>query len=114
MMISRRQVLQSAVGGVALPFLPCGALAQSYPSRPITIIVPNPAGGPLDTISRIMAEHMRSSLGQPIIIENIPGASGSSGTGRVARAAPDGYTLGIGNWSTAVANGTILSLPYDV
>src|SRR5262245_39357731 len=67
------------------------ATAQVYPSRPITIIVPNPAGGPMDTVARILTERMRVSLGQPIIIENVPGASGSIGTGRVARAAADGY-----------------------
>ena len=74
------------------------AAAQTFPSRPITIIVPFPAGGPADTLARIMAERMRVSLGQPVIIENVTGASGSIGTGRVARAAPDGYTLSLGNW----------------
>jgi tripartite-type tricarboxylate transporter receptor subunit TctC len=71
-----------------------------FPSRPITIIVPYPAGGGADAVARIMVERMRAVLGQSIIIENVAGASGSIGTGRVARAAPDGYTLGIGNWST--------------
>ena len=73
-----------------------GAPAQSYPSRPITLIVPYSAGGPTDTLARILAEHMRTSLGQSIIIENVTGAGGSIGVGRVARAAPDGATLGIG------------------
>src|SRR5262249_50551549 len=90
------------------------ASAQNYPSRPITMIVPFPAGGPTDTIGRIMAERMRSSLGQTVIIENVTGAAGSIGVGRVARAAPDGYTLSIGHWSTHVVNGAIYSLPYDV
>jgi tripartite-type tricarboxylate transporter receptor subunit TctC len=103
-----------AAGAGVLTLVPSVARPQSFPSRPITIIVPNPAGGPLDTVARIVAKHMQGSLGQPIIVENIPGASGSIGTGRIARASPDGYTLGIGNWSTAVGNGAILSLPYDV
>ena len=89
------------------------AFAQAYPARPITIIVPFPAGGPNDTLGRIMAERMRVSLGQSVIVENVSGANGSIGVGRVARAAPDGYTLGIGTWSTHVVNNAIYSLPYD-
>jgi tripartite-type tricarboxylate transporter receptor subunit TctC len=91
-----------------------GASAQDFPTRPITIIVPFAAGGPTDTIARILAERMRVSLGQTVLIENVTGASGSIGGARVARAAPDGYTLAIGHWSTHVLNGAILSLPYDV
>ena len=72
------------------------AAAQSYPSRPITMIVPFPAGGPTDSLARILAERMKVSLGQPVIIENVGGAGGSIGVSRVARAAPDGYTIGIG------------------
>ena len=68
------------------------AWAQVYPSRPITIVVPLAAGGPLDTLARILAEPMRAALGQPVIVENVTGAGGTVGTGRVARAAPDGYT----------------------
>ncbi len=90
------------------------ALAQVYPSRPITIIVPYSAGGPTDTLARIMAEHMRTSLGQSIIIENVTGAGGTIGVGRVARAAPDGYTLGIGQVSTNGFNGAVYQLPYDL
>jgi tripartite-type tricarboxylate transporter receptor subunit TctC len=90
------------------------ATAQIYPSHPMTMIVPNPAGGPFDTVARIMTERMRVSLGQPIIIENVPGASGSIGTGRVARAAGDGYTLSIGGWSQYVANGVVYALKYDL
>jgi tripartite-type tricarboxylate transporter receptor subunit TctC len=93
----------------------CGAAsAQVYPSRSITIVVPFAAGGPLDTLARIVAERMRASLGQPIVIENVTGAGGSIGTGRVARAAPDGYTLVIGIWTTHVVNGAIYPLQYDV
>jgi tripartite-type tricarboxylate transporter receptor subunit TctC len=88
--------------------------AQGYPSRPITVVVPNPAGGPMDTVARIIAERMRARLGQPIIIENVPGAAGSIGTGRVARAAGDGYTLSFGGWSQYVANGALYTLKYDL
>jgi tripartite-type tricarboxylate transporter receptor subunit TctC len=90
------------------------AIAQTYPARPVTIIAPFPAGGPLDTIARIIAEPMRAALGQPIVIENVPGAGGNIGTGRLARATPDGYTLGIGQWSTHVVNAITYNLPYDV
>jgi tripartite-type tricarboxylate transporter receptor subunit TctC len=90
------------------------ATAQAYPSRPITMIVPNPAGGPMDTVARIIAERARGALGQPIIIENVPGASGSIGTGRVARAAGDGYTLSLGGWSQYVGNGAVYALNYDL
>src|SRR6266567_29836 len=90
------------------------ASAQAYPSRPITMIVPFAAGGPLDTLGRIVGEHMRTSLGQPVIIENVPGADGSIGVGRAARAPADGYTLGIGQSATHVFNGAFYSLRYDV
>jgi tripartite-type tricarboxylate transporter receptor subunit TctC len=90
------------------------ASAQVYPSRPLTLVVPFPAGGSTDAIGRIVAERMRVSLGQPVIIENVGGAGGSIGVGRVARATPDGYTLDIGQWDTHVANGTTFSLSYDV
>jgi tripartite-type tricarboxylate transporter receptor subunit TctC len=91
-----------------------GAAAQTYPSRPITVVVPNPAGGPMDTVARVIAEGVRRSLGQPVIIENTPGASGSIGTGRVARAVGDGYTLSLGGWSQYVANGAVYDLKYDL
>jgi tripartite-type tricarboxylate transporter receptor subunit TctC len=90
------------------------ATAQDYPSRPITIVVPFAAGGPTDTVARIVAEQMRASLGQPIIVENIVGASGTVGTGRVARAAPDGHTIIVGFWGTHVLNGALFTLQYDV
>jgi tripartite-type tricarboxylate transporter receptor subunit TctC len=90
------------------------AWAQSYPSRPITIVVPFAPGGPTDTIARIMSEHMKLSLGQPVIIENVVGAGGSVGVGRAARAAPDGYTVSIGNSSSHVFNGAIYALPFDL
>ena len=90
------------------------AAAQTYPSRPITMIVPFPAGGPTDTIGRIVAEGMRASLGQTIVIDNIGGAAGSIAVGRAARAAPDGYTLSLGTGTTHVVNGAVYTLPYDV
>jgi tripartite-type tricarboxylate transporter receptor subunit TctC len=91
-----------------------GAMAQTYPSRPITMVVPLGVGGSTDVIARIMAEGMRASLGQPIIVENTTGAGGTIGVGRVARAAPDGYTIGIGLWGTNVASGAIYPLQYDL
>ena len=90
------------------------ATAQNFPSRPITIVVPFAAGGPTDTVARIVAEHMRTSLGQPLIVENVVGASGTVGTGRVARAVPDGHTVIVGFWGTHVLNGALFTLQYDV
>src|SRR4051812_17923880 len=112
MKFSRRNFLNMAAGAT-LPALPGIAGAQSYPARPVTLVSPFPAGGPVDTICRILAEHMHASLGQPILVENTAGAAGSIGVGRVARAAPDGYTLIVGQWSTHVANAAIYKLPYD-
>jgi tripartite-type tricarboxylate transporter receptor subunit TctC len=88
--------------------------AQSYPSRPITIVVPFAPGGATDVIARNLAERMRVILGQSVIIENMTGANGSIGVGRVARAAPDGYTLVIGQWGTFVGNGAVYALQYDL
>ena len=108
----------SSFFGAALLVIACAggpaADAQTYPTRPITMVVPFAAGGPTDTITRIVAERMRSSLGQTVIIENVTGADGSIGVGRVARAAPDGYTLSIGQWSTHVLNGAAYTLAYDL
>jgi len=89
------------------------ARAQPYPSRPVTFIVPYGAGGPVDTLARILSEPMRKSLGQPVIVENVTGASGTIGVSRAVRAAPDGYTVSIGNWPSHVVNGAIYTLPYD-
>ncbi len=91
-----------------------GAAAQTYPSRTVTIVVPYPAGGPTDTIARILAERMQVALGQNVIIEDIGGAGGSIGVGHVAHASPDGYTLSIGHTQTHVFNSAILKLDYDV
>ena len=114
MKLPRRKFLHLAAGAAALPALPRAGRAQAYPSRPITAIVAFAAGGSGDTIARILAEHMRKTLGQTIVIENIGGAAGSIGVGRVARAAPDGYTISFGNWPTHVLNGAIYALPYHV
>jgi tripartite-type tricarboxylate transporter receptor subunit TctC len=114
MKLARRKFLRFAAATVALPAVSRVATAQSYPSRPITMIVPYPAGGVGDAVARIIAEPMRRSLGQPIIIENVAGADGSIGSGRVARARPDGYTIEYSVTSTHVLNGTFYSLPYDV
>jgi tripartite-type tricarboxylate transporter receptor subunit TctC len=91
-----------------------GATAQIYPSRPLTMIVPFSAGGPNDTIGRILAERMRAPLGQAVIVENVVGANGTIGVGRAARAAPDGYTLSIGGLNSHVVNGAVYALAYDV
>jgi tripartite-type tricarboxylate transporter receptor subunit TctC len=90
-----------------------GAQAQTYPSRPITLVVPFPPGGSTDAAARIMAERMRATLGQSIVIENVGGAGGSIGVGRVARAVPDGYTFDIGQWDTHVGS-IIYKLDYDL
>ena len=91
-----------------------GASAQSYPSRPITMLVGYAVGGPSDTIARIMADRMKVALGQPVIVENVTGAACSLAVGRGARAAPDGYTLVMGDWSTHVVNAAMYDLQYDV
>src|SRR5688572_5261920 len=88
----------AAFAGVA------AAQAQSYPSRPVTLVVPYPAGGPSDTLARVLAEAMRGPLGQTVVVENVSGAGGSLGTGRVARSAPDGHTLSLGHVQTHVIN----------
>jgi tripartite-type tricarboxylate transporter receptor subunit TctC len=113
MRLARRKFLHLAAGAAALPALSGIARAQAYPTRPVTLVAPFPAGGPVDTIARILGEHMQRALGQPFIIEDVAGAAGSVGVGRVARAAPDGYTLSVGQWSTHVANAAIYKLSYD-
>jgi tripartite-type tricarboxylate transporter receptor subunit TctC len=91
------------------------AAADTFPSRPVTMVVPFGAGGPTDALARIVAERMRIALGQPVLVENATGASGTIGITRVARAAPDGYTIVLGNWpSFVVASAIYPNLPYDV
>src|SRR5215212_1230641 len=91
-----------------------GASAQDYPNRPITVIVPFPAGGPTDAIIRNLGERMREALGQPIVVEYVSGAGGTVGTSRVARAAPDGYTIVCGHVGTHASNGAVYDLPFDL
>ena len=99
---------------VALALLATDAAAQTYPSRPITIIAPTTAGGPPDTIARLLSEPMRAVLGQPIVVENVTGAGSTLGVGRVARAAPDGYTLSIGHLNSHVFSSLTYPVAYDV
>lgn len=114
MAVLRRHALLAAVMAGALLALPRAVLADTYPSRRISFVVPFAPGGGLDTLARILSEGMRPILGQPIVIENVPGADGTIGTGRVAQAAPDGYTFVLGAWNTHVTNAAIFSLAYDV
>src|SRR5262245_3591154 len=114
MRLPRREFLHLAAGAAALPCLTRLASAQTYPSRPITMIVPFPAAGSADVLARILAEPLRQRLGQPIVIENVTGAAGSLATGRVARAAPDGHTVILGNLGTHVVNGAIYALQHDL
>jgi tripartite-type tricarboxylate transporter receptor subunit TctC len=112
-MLTRRTFMASfAFAAVSGPIVQ--ASAEAYPSRQIAMVVPFPAGGPTDTIARIIAERMSTSLAQPIVIENVTGTAGTIGTGRVARAPPDGYTLCAGFLGTHVLNGAVYSLQYDV
>jgi tripartite-type tricarboxylate transporter receptor subunit TctC len=103
-----------AASAAALPAVSHIAWAQSYPTRPITLIVPLAAGGGLDATARVLAERMRRSLGQPVVVENVTGGDGNIATARAAHARPDGYTIEIGNPSTHALNGAFYSLSYDV
>jgi tripartite-type tricarboxylate transporter receptor subunit TctC len=114
MKLPRRQFLQLAASAAALPAVPPIARAQTYPTRPITLIVSAAAGSSSDVVARLLVERMRESLGKPIIIENVSGGNGSIGVGRLARARPDGYTIDIGYQGAHVLNGAFYSLPYDV
>src|SRR5215470_5198930 len=107
----RRSVLLAAL--CALSFVP-PAHAQLYPTRPITMIEPFPPGGPTYAVARIVAEGMRAALGQPVIIENVSGAGGSIGVARLARATPDGYTIGIGQPVSHVFSGAVYNVRYDL
>jgi tripartite-type tricarboxylate transporter receptor subunit TctC len=98
---------------LAIATIAANAQAQPFPSRQITLVVPFPPGGSTDVAARIMADRMRAPLGQPVIIENVGGAGGSIAVGRVARAAPDGYTIDIGQWDTHVGS-IIYKLDYDL
>ncbi len=91
-----------------------GAAAQNYPTRPIVVVVPFTAGGPTDALMRVLGERMRTTLGEPLLVENVTGAAGTIGVGRVVRAAPNGYMLSVGHWSTHVVNGAIYPLGFDL
>jgi tripartite-type tricarboxylate transporter receptor subunit TctC len=108
----RRYVLAASVA--ALLVMAPEAIAQTYPSRPVTMIVPASAGGPTDAIARVLSERMTANLGGTVLVDNVAGAGGSIGVGKVARSAPDGYTLGIGQWSHYVLNGATYALQYDL
>jgi tripartite-type tricarboxylate transporter receptor subunit TctC len=112
--LPRRRFLRLAVSAAVSPTASRFAVADTYPSRPITIVVPFPAGGPTDTLGRVLAERMKGPLGQSVLIENLTGAAGTVGSGHVARAAPDGYTLILGHWQTHVINGATFALSFDV
>jgi tripartite-type tricarboxylate transporter receptor subunit TctC len=108
-----RKLLIVAAVAAALQIAP-GALAQNYPTRSIIMVVPLSVGGSTDVIGRIIAQGMGEALGQTIVVENTTGAGGTIGEGRISRATPDGYTIGIGQWGTNVATGAIYNLPYDL
>jgi len=114
MKLPRRRFLQFAGAAAVGPAFSRLAAGETYPSRPITMIVPMAPGGTTDVVGRVLAERMKDALGQPVIIENVAGANGSIGVGRVARARPDGYTIDLGFLSGHVLNGAFYSLPYDV
>src|SRR5262245_13357294 len=90
------------------------AQTETYPSRPITVIVPFPAGGGTDIVARIVADRMKDSLGQPIIVENVAGAGSTIGTTRAIQARPDGYTLLIGNWTSSVGAGALYPVSWHI
>ena len=104
----------SIIAVVCTLALASAAAAQGFPAKPITVIVPFSAGGPTDTLARIMGERMRAALGQPVLIDNTTGAGGSIGVGKVVRSAPDGYTVSIGHWGTHVVNGAYYTLTYNL
>jgi tripartite-type tricarboxylate transporter receptor subunit TctC len=107
--------MRTLILAVVFAVIGCAAVAaEDYPSHPITVIAPFPPGGPSDALARILSGPLEAALGQPIVIENVGGAGGTLGVGRVARAAPDGYTLLIGQWSTQVVNPATYTLSYDI
>src|SRR4030095_3703712 len=106
-------LMRKFIMALTLATIAANAQAQPFPSRQITLVVPFPPGGSTDVAARIMADRLRDPLGQPLIIENVGGAGGSIAVGRVARAAPDGYTIDIGQWDTHVGS-IIYKLDYDL
>ena len=113
-MISKRFFLSVVIAIGCSLNAPTPATSETYPSRPVTMVLPFAAGGPTDTLARIIAARMQISLGQPVIIENVSGAAGTIGVGRVARAAPDGYTISVGPMNSHVLTGAIYKLPFDL
>jgi len=103
-----------AVISIVIATTVSSASAQTWPAHPITIVAPTTAGGPPDTIARILSEPMKSSLGQPVIVENVTGAGGSLGVQRVVRSAPDGYTVSIGHLNSHVFTGAVYNLSFDL
>ena len=112
--LQRRNFLRLIGGSAVFDVVSPAEGAEAYPSRPITLVVPFAVGGGTDVIARILAERIRPTLGQPVIIENVTGAAGNIGVGKVARSSPDGYTLSMGIWNTHVANGALYELQFDV
>jgi tripartite-type tricarboxylate transporter receptor subunit TctC len=112
--MKRMKRLPALLGWLVCCVSPLTGWAQAWPSRSISIVVPFSAGGPTDTLARLMSEPMRRYLGQTIIVDNVTGAGGSIGVGKVVRAPPDGYTLSIGHWGTHVVNGAYYNLSYDL
>jgi tripartite-type tricarboxylate transporter receptor subunit TctC len=111
----RRTVLATVLAALAaIPAFGGSARADNFPSRAITIVVPFSAGGPSDAMARILAERMKVTLGESVLVENVTGAGGSIGVGRAVRSAPDGYTISFGHLGTHVANGAIYKLGYDL
>src|SRR5260221_3279226 len=106
--------IRRIVAGIAVFLLSLAAGAQEFPTHPVTLVVPFSAGGPTDTIARILAQRMTRSLGQNVVVENTTAAGGTIGVGRIARATPDGYTLGIGHIGTHPVNGASYERPYDL
>jgi tripartite-type tricarboxylate transporter receptor subunit TctC len=114
MKLRRRQFLHLAAGSFALPALSRAARADTYPSRPVTMVVPFAAGGGTDIFARILAEGMRGPLGQTVVVENVAGAGGTIGVGRVVHAPADGYTVSIGTLTTHVLSGALYPIQFDL
>jgi len=109
-----RELIQLSIALIfAMLAAVAGATAQTYPSRPVTVIVPFAAGGVTDIVARIVSERMNKALGQSVIIENVSGAGGTIGVTRLFRAAPDGYTLVVGQWTSHVGAGAMYPVPFD-
>jgi tripartite-type tricarboxylate transporter receptor subunit TctC len=108
------RIARVAMLAAALAVVAASATAQTYPSRPITFIEPFAAGGPSDAVARVVAQAMAQSLGQSVVVENITGAAGTIAATRLARAAPDGYTIGMATWSTHVVSPVVYHPPYNV